>query len=594
MTSRETAVRGDGDTVTVGGKFSTWFGPESEPLFGTVHIPTDGLARGAVVVCPPLGKEHVDSYRGATLLAQKLCESGLLVLRFDYLGTGDSHGLQDEPDIVARWQRSIVTAVDYVRECGVHDVALVGLRAGALLGASVVQQCGPLTAVTLWDPVVRGRSYLHEQRALYSVSVTQDSEDDPRVSIIGAVLHADVASELGALDTTKMAPFGCPVLVAARDERRDSKPVRTVAEKQNAAVHTLSDQQLFLEPTDFEVVLPTADIAHLASWTAAQFGRYRTMVHVPVRSTAVFRTDTFVDSVRETMESLGPNRLFAIRTTSSACVPGGPVVVLYSTANEHHVGPVRSWVETARALAAQGISVLRFDRRGTGESGAVVDGEITKLYSDDGNEDAVAAIRAAGTSPRNVLVSGMCSGSWYASYAARELGVGSVVLLNTIDWTTRRLEFVKRSSMHHDDAGIVASALDRLHDVGVRVKNRLQSSMPYPLWFWLGTRGLIQVPEISLRMLASADVRTTVLLSPSDTEWFTQNRGPEGMRRLRKNTGSGAGQVVVKSFAGGDHSLYSRDLRETVRHELMQAVSESFDVEISSPAPPVPIGWTLL
>lgn len=116
--------------------------------------------------------------------------------------------------------------------------------------------------------------------------------------------------------------------------------------------------------------------------------------------------------------------------------------------------------------------------------------------------------------------------------------------------------------------------------------------MPYPLWFWLGTRGLIQVPEISLRLLADKNVRTTVLLSPKDTEWFVENRGPEGMRRLRKS--GSAGRVTVKSFDGGDHSLYSRDLRETIRHELLQAAAESFDVEISAPAPPVPIGWTPL
>ncbi|MGB3168843.1 MAG: alpha/beta fold hydrolase [Rhodococcus sp. (in: high G+C Gram-positive bacteria)] len=601
MNSRVTALRSDNpiSAATVGGKFSTWFGSESEPLFGTVHVPAGGLARGAVVLCPPLGKEQVDSYRGMTLLAQKLCSQELLVLRFDYLGTGDSHGMQDDPGIVARWQRSIETAVGFAREClqpqqdVLPEVALVGLRTGALLGASVAERCGPLTALTLWDPVVRGRSFLHEQRALYSVSVTRDAEDDPRVSIIGAVLHADVHTDIGALDTTKLAPFDCPVLVATRPERGDAKPVRTVVKNQNAAVHTLSDHELFLEPTDFEVVLPTADIAHLASWTAAQFGDHIARVHVPVRTIASFGDE---NAVHESLEPLGPEQLFAIRTTSHACIPGGPTVVFYSTANEHHVGPVRSWVEVARALAAQGISVVRFDRRGTGESGAVADGEIAKLYSEEGNQDSLAAVHAAGTSTRNVLVAGLCSGSWYASFAARELGVNSAVLLNTIDWTTRRLEFVKRSSMHQDeDAGMASAALDHLHHAGVKVKNRLQSSMPYPLWFWLGTRGLIQVPEISLRALAAKNVRTTVLLSPKDTEWFVENRGPEGMRRLRKrsrgNTGAGP---VVKSFAGGDHSLYGRDLRETVRHELLLAVSEAFDVEISAPAPPVPITWTTL
>lgn len=586
------SAKGLDANVTPGGKYSTWFGPETESLFGTVHVPAGGRARGAVVLCPPLGKEQVDSYRGMTLLAQNLCEQGLLVLRFDYLGTGDSYGAQDQQGIVATWIRSVEYAVAFVRSCGPKDIALVGLRAGALLAASAAARCGPLAAFTLWDPVVRGRSYLHEQRALYSVSVTADSENDTRTSIIGSVLHADIASEFATLDLSKLPALGCPVLVATRHERGDAKPVRAVVKNQDAEEHTLSDHDLFLEPSDFEVVLPAADIMHLASWIDGKFGFGSSTVALPFRDTAEF------ESVTETIESLGPDELFAIRTTSPRCIPGGPTVVLYPTANEHRVGPVRLWVEIARELAAQGVSVLRFDRRGTGESGEVLGDEITRLYSDDGNEDALTAVRFAGSAPQNILVSGMCSGSWYSSFAARELGVNSAVLLNTLDWTTRRLEFVKRSSMHHESTGLVSKALDTVHHIGVKVKNGLQSRMPYPLWFWLGTRGLIQVPEISLRTLEARGVNTTVLLSPTDTAWFVENRGPEGLRRLRRHTtpvtSRAATSTAVKSFVSGDHSLYGRDLRETVRSELLQAVSDAFDVEISAPAPPVPVAWTPL
>ncbi len=70
----------------------TWFGPEMAPLYGVIHVPAGRRARGGVVICPPLGKEHVDTYRGLKLLAQELCERGFLVLRFDYHATGDSAG----------------------------------------------------------------------------------------------------------------------------------------------------------------------------------------------------------------------------------------------------------------------------------------------------------------------------------------------------------------------------------------------------------------------------------------------------------------------------------------------------------------------
>ena len=98
----------------VPGRQSTWFGSATSPLLGAVHVPEGSVARGAVVLAPPLGKEQVDSYRGLVLLAQRLCARGLLVLRFDYPGTGDSSGAQDDDGIVEQWQRSVVTAVDFV------------------------------------------------------------------------------------------------------------------------------------------------------------------------------------------------------------------------------------------------------------------------------------------------------------------------------------------------------------------------------------------------------------------------------------------------------------------------------------------------
>ena len=565
---------------TAGGKYPTWFGPSDAPLFGTVHVPAGGRARGGVVLCPALGKEQVDSYRGMTLLAQKLCADGLLVLRFDYAGTGDSWGDQDRPGAVDRWQRSIVDAVDYVRGCGVADVGLVGLRVGALLACSVADECGPLTTVTLWDPVVRGRSYLHEQRALYSVSVTTDSDADPRVSIIGAVLHPDSAADFSALDAAS-ATTDAAVLVATRPERGDSKPVRRLVEALSAHEHTLSAHEDFLEPSDFEVIMPFADIAYLARWTASNF---------PTEPTAdvevALRTHYTVDGIDESIEYLGEQQLFAIRSSSDRCLPGGPTVVFYPTANEHRVGPVRMWVELARLLPEFGVSTVRFDRRGTGESGAVTDGELTRLYSPEGNEDALTALHRSGTTPDNVLVAGMCSGSWYSSYAAREVGARAAVLLNTLDWTTRRLEFVKRSSMHTEETGLRARALDRLHHWGVRVKSAMQPRIPYALWIWLGRRGLIQVPEISLRLLSDRQVRTHVLLSPTDATWFETNRGPEGMRRLQRR----ASAPTVTKFESGDHSLYGRDLRENVRAELLAATSAAFDIEIAAPSPPVTVG----
>ncbi|WP_415975848.1 hypothetical protein [Rhodococcus sp. 077-4] len=573
------------------GRQSTWFGSATSPLLGAVHIPDGSAARGAVVLAPPLGKEQVDSYRGLALLAQNLCAAGLLVLRFDYAGTGDSAGAQDDDGIVEQWRRSVVSAVEFVRHCGVQNVAVVGLRAGSLLAASVAAECGPLTAMVFWDPVVSGRSYLREQRALYSLSVTHDDESDPRVSIIGAVLHADVATEFATLDSSKLQQLNCPVLVATRAERGDAKPVRRLVDTQQADERTLTDHHKFLEPPGWDVVIPRADISAIAEWVETKFAPAASPITVPIRKQAVLATPG--GEVVESIEQIGATGLFAIRTTGETTVHNGPAVVMFGTAYEHRVGPVRLWVELARTLATAGISSLRFDRRGTGESGDVGTDDAPKLYSELGDEDALCAVHAASTAGSNVVVAGLCSGAWYASYAAHGAKLNTAILINMREWTTRRVDFTKKSTIEQKPPGLTATALDRAHDAAVRFKNWSQPRMPYGLWLALGRRGWIQVPEISLSALARHGVRASVVLAPDDTRWFFDNRGPESMHRLRRRLRS-ADVPEVRAYASGDHTLYGRDIRDTVRTDMLETIGNAFGMAIELPAPPVKVSWTPL
>lgn len=61
-------------------------------------------------------------------------------------------------------------------------------------------------------------------------------------------------------------------------------------------------------------------------------------------------------------------RLFGILTLPAAPDVARPVVVIPNTGFDHRVGPNRLHVQTARALAAAGYCVLRFDVSGLGDS----------------------------------------------------------------------------------------------------------------------------------------------------------------------------------------------------------------------------------
>ena len=116
-----------------------WFGPESRPLYGWVSRPAGGVARGGAILCPPMGEEGRAAHRTFRRLAEELAEAGIVALRFDYDGTGDSAGLQDDPDRVPAWQASIEAARQYLLDLGAPTVAAVGMRLGATLAAA---QCG--------------------------------------------------------------------------------------------------------------------------------------------------------------------------------------------------------------------------------------------------------------------------------------------------------------------------------------------------------------------------------------------------------------------------------------------------------------------
>ena len=122
--------------------------------------PHPGVARGGVVLCPPVGIEAICTYFTYRQIADRLAENGVAALRFDYDGTGDSFGGPQDPDRVASWRRSTAAAVEVLRQAGVERIGLLGMRVGALLAAAEAERSGGVEAVVLWDPCLSGRAFL--------------------------------------------------------------------------------------------------------------------------------------------------------------------------------------------------------------------------------------------------------------------------------------------------------------------------------------------------------------------------------------------------------------------------------------------------
>jgi uncharacterized protein len=85
------------------------FGSPQRELFGMLHRPERGTTGTGVLVCNPFGQEAVRSHRLFRVMAERLARSGRSVMRFDYFGTGDSAGDEDDADLDA-WQHDILRA----------------------------------------------------------------------------------------------------------------------------------------------------------------------------------------------------------------------------------------------------------------------------------------------------------------------------------------------------------------------------------------------------------------------------------------------------------------------------------------------------
>ena len=177
----------------------TYFGPTDSPLFGVLHLPVDNQIRGGVLICGSLGKEGMDSVRLHRTLAEGLARRGFGVLRFDYLGLGDSAYAQVRDDAVANWVASVGHALDYLTLIGAESATAIGIRAGCLILNEYLTQSHTVNRVVYLDPYGTGRRYLREHTTLFRLSVGEDAATPGEVSIIGGRLSEHAAAEFAAL-----------------------------------------------------------------------------------------------------------------------------------------------------------------------------------------------------------------------------------------------------------------------------------------------------------------------------------------------------------------------------------------------------------
>lgn len=140
-----------------------FFPNESYKLFGVLHLP-DGKNTGrGFVFCHPFAEEKLWTQRVYVSFARELAAAGHAVLRFDFMGQGDSEGSFEESTVDTNLS-DIRCAIRTLREevSGVSEVGLLGHRFGATLACLAAETDPDISWLVLWEPVVNGSSYMRE------------------------------------------------------------------------------------------------------------------------------------------------------------------------------------------------------------------------------------------------------------------------------------------------------------------------------------------------------------------------------------------------------------------------------------------------
>lgn len=182
------------------------FGQPDRPLFGVYHqaMGANAGAARAVLICPPIGQEYIRTHWTLRLAASQLSRKGIHVFRFDYAGLGDSWGSIKDVRELAMWQADLVAAANQLRELsGAFRVTTLGMRAGAMLAASVANQHSELIqALIHWEPIESGRSLLDEQRRMHAKMIDlwvcrmKTVNNDESEELLGSVYDRNLMRQL--------------------------------------------------------------------------------------------------------------------------------------------------------------------------------------------------------------------------------------------------------------------------------------------------------------------------------------------------------------------------------------------------------------
>ena len=216
----------------------------------------------AVLILNPWGQEAIRVHRLFRVLAQRLAQRGVDCLRFDFFGTGDSGG-EDEDGELNGWVQDLRAADAELRQrSNAASITWIGARLGAalaVLAAESATETFPRRLV-LWDPTFDGAAYLELLRTKHCETL----EAAYGLSMSRAARRALAANT----ELTEAMGFGISSLLRQQlsELRLSTRSVRKEIDCVTLRQPRRSDAPL----ADHDATDKVALLAHEFDWTAEE------------------------------------------------------------------------------------------------------------------------------------------------------------------------------------------------------------------------------------------------------------------------------------------------------------------------------------
>ena len=257
------------------GARARYFGPHRR-LFGIFDEPATPSDRG-VVLCYPHGADYDSAFRSLRILGTRLSRAGFHVLRFDYLGTGDSWGDIEDASI-GQWTEDTVAAIHELRtSCDLRQIAVVGLRLGATVATLAAAECGAVDQLVAWAPVFEGREYLAALRAQHQQWLKDEkrsgraklaADDD----LLGYRLTPSIKSDLENLSLLSLSKLPAPSVYVVNQEPSADRPEFTAwlrARGANVDADVIDGPTIWSRtPSMPEASVPNRSLQMIVNWIA--------------------------------------------------------------------------------------------------------------------------------------------------------------------------------------------------------------------------------------------------------------------------------------------------------------------------------------